>query len=127
MGAISRGKRVAAAAMVQSGIPCRQVGAELGISYRTAARAAHDPSITPEEIEQVRAKLQSRLLMASDRFLTQSLSHIQDLGPYQAMLCAGIAHDHYLRSRAAASGNQGGSLTHILIQIDQQARGQREE
>lgn len=62
--------------------------------------------------------------MASDRFLDQSLDNIQDLGPYQAMLCAGIAHDHYLRSKQAGQQNQVGSITNILVLIDQRSRGQ---
>lgn len=113
--------------MIQSGIPCRQVGAELGISFKTAARAGHDPTISPEDIKRVRAKIAERLLTASDRFLSHSLTRIQELSPYQAMLCSGIAHDHYLRSIAASRGNREGGLTQILIQIDQQTRIQVKE
>jgi len=55
--------------------------------------------------------------------LTQSLSKIKELGPYQAMLCAGIAFDKHLQGRLAASRNGPGSvLVQILVAIDQSAR-----
>lgn len=114
-----KSKRVAAAAMIEAGIPCREVGKALGVSHQAALRYAADPDLDPEIIARVKGRIQDRLIVASDRFLSASLDRIQDLHPYQAMLCAGIAHDHYLRATAAKQGNIGGNLTQILVLIDQ--------
>ena len=119
---VSRGKRAAAAALIRSGVPVRQAAAELGIGRSTAHRAATDPTIDEEDIERIKDRVQGKMIKASDRFLDQSLGRIQDLHPYQAMLCAGIAHDHYLRSRAASQSTGVGSITNILVMIDQRTR-----
>ena len=123
--AITRGKRAAAAAMIQAGASVRETAREIGISKSSAAMAVYDPTLDQAEVDRVKDKIQGRMIVASDRFLTRSLDGIQDLHPYQAMLCAGIAHDHYLRSRAASqSTGQQGSVTNILIQIDKSLRVQ---
>lgn len=123
--AITRGKRAAAAAMIQAGASVRETAREIGISKSSAAMAVYDPTLDQAEVDRVKDKIQGRMIVASDRFLTRSLDGIQDLHPYQAMLCAGIAHDHYLRSRAAGqSTGQQGSVTNILIQIDKSLRVQ---
>ena len=123
--AITRGKRAAAAAMIQAGASVRETAREIGISKSSAAMAVYDPTLDQAEVDRVKDKIQGRMIVASDRFLTRSLDGIQDLHPYQAMLCAGIAHDHYLRSRAASqSTGQHGSVTNILIQIDKSLRVQ---
>lgn len=120
----SRGKRIAAAAMVQMGVPLRQVAKELGIGKDSAKNYSLDPTLDPQEVEQCKQRLAGRFVVAADRFLSHSLDRIKELGPYQAMLCAGIAHDHYLRAAHAASGAQHGSLTQVLVLIDQRACGQ---
>ena len=123
--AITRGKRAAAAAMIQAGASVRETAREIGISKSSAAMAVYDPTLDQAEVDRVKDKIQGRMIVASDRFLTRSLDGIQDLHTYQAMLCAGIAHDHYLRSRAASqSTGQQGSVTNILIQIDKSLRVQ---
>jgi hypothetical protein len=118
---VSNTKKAAAAALIHSGIPIRTAAKEVGIGTATAFRASK-LDLQPEEFEMVKERIQSRLLVASDRFLGHSVKRIKDLGPYQAMLCAGIAHDHYLRSRAASQGAGIGSLTQILVLIDQRTR-----
>ncbi len=120
---VSNTKKAAAAALIQSGVSVRTAAQEVGIGVATAFRASQ-LDIPPKQFEIVKDRIQSRLLVASDRFLGHSVKRIKDLGPYQAMLCAGIAHDHYLRSKAASSGNQVGSITNILVLIDQRSRGQ---
>lgn len=121
---ITRAKRAAAAAMVELGIPLRQAGQELGISKDSVANFAKDPTLDPEEVERCKAKMAGRFIVASDRFLSASLDRIQELSPYQAALCAGITHDHYLRAVHSSQGQQVDSLTQILILIDQRSRGQ---
>ena len=119
---VSNAKKAAAAALIQSGVTVRAAAQEMGISVGTAFEASK-LDLKPKEFEIVKERIQSRLLVASDRFLGHSIERIQDLHPYQAMLCAGIAHDHYLRSRAAGqSTGQQGSVTNILIQIDKSLR-----
>ena len=121
---VSNTKKAAAAALIQSGVSVRVAAKEAGIGVATAFRASQ-LDLKPKEFEIVRERIQSRLLVASDRFLGHSVERIQDLHPYQAMLCAGIAHDHYLRSRAAGqSTGQQGSVTNILIQLDKSLRVQ---
>ena len=105
------------------GMPVRAVAAELGISRSTAQRAGIDPTVDPEMVRECQERIGGRMVVAADSFLTHALSRIQDLGPYQATLCAGITHDHYLRSRMAASRAGGGSvLVQVLVAIDQSAR-----
>lgn len=113
--------------MLDLGVSERQIAQELEISKTSVHNLSLADDLDPVEVEAVKARIQSRLVMASDRFLTQALDHIKGLSPYQAMLCSGIAHDHYLRSRQADRGNQPGGLTQILIQIDQRSRGQQVE
>ena len=121
---ITRAKRAAAAAMVELGIPLRQAGRELGISKDSVANFAKDPTLDSEEVKRCKAKMAGRFIVASDRFLSASLDRIQELSPYQAALCAGITHDHYLRASLADKAQQVGSLTRILILVDQHTRGQ---
>jgi hypothetical protein len=121
---VKDGKRVAAAAMVELGIPLRQVGEELGISKDSAANFAKDPTLDPEEVERCKAKMTGRFIVASDRLLTRCLDGINTLDPYRAMIASGIAHDHYLRATQAGKAHAAGSLTQILILIDQRSRGQ---
>lgn len=121
---LSRSKRVAAQAMLDLGVSQRYIAQELEISKTSVHNLSRADDLDPVEVEAVKARLESRMVVASDRFLSQALDHIKELSPYQAMLCSGIAHDHYLRSRVAASGNQAGGLTQILVLIDQRARGQ---
>lgn len=116
---IRTSKRVAAKAMVDMGMSVRQVAQELDISKSAVSDIVYDPSLDPAAVERVKSRLQDRLVIASDRFLTRAVDGIQDLHPYQAMLCAGIAHDHYLRSTAASRGDSGAGLTQILVLIDQ--------
>lgn len=110
--------------MVEPGIPLRTVGEELGISKDSAANFAKDPTLDPEEVERCKAKMAGRFIVASDRLLTRCLDGINELDPYRAMIASGIAHDHYLRAQQMARGNQSGSLTQILVLIDQRACGQ---
>jgi hypothetical protein len=120
---VSKAKKSAAAAMRGLGIPVRAVAAELGISRGTAHSAGLDPTLDPEMVRACVERIGGRMAVASDSFLSQSLSKINELGAYQAMLCAGIAHDHHLRSRMAiAAGGGGNVLVQILVAIDQQAR-----
>lgn len=123
---IRLGQRAAATAMIAAGATVREAAIATGISKSSAAILARGDDAPPDLVEAVKQRLQGRLLVASDRFLTQSLDSIQDLGSYQAMLCSGIAHDHYLRSKQADSGNRQGSITQILVLIDQQSRGSNE-
>lgn len=116
---ISRSKRAAAAALTEMGVPVRQVARELGISKSSVSTCANDPTLDEAEVERVKSKIAGRFVVASDRFLTHSLDNLKDLHPYQAMLCAGIAHDHYLRSTAASKGAGSSNLTQILVLIDQ--------
>ena len=121
--AISRGKRVAAAAMMEIGIPQAQVAAELGIATGSAANIAREPGVEASQVEIVRDRLIGKMLGASDSFLDHSLSRIKDLGPYQAMLCSGIAFDKHLAgTMAAKAGNGAGILVQILTLIDQSTR-----
>jgi hypothetical protein len=120
--AATKTKRAAARAMVELGVPLRVAGKELGVSHQSVLRWSQDPDMQPEVVEQIKARISDRLVVASDRYLTASLDRIQELHPYQAMLCAGIAHDHYLRSTQAGRGHQAGGLTQILIQIDASLR-----
>ena len=111
--------------MMAAGMKAENVAEELGISRASAYIAVGHEAIDKGQVEVIKERIQDRLIVASDRFLTHSLERIQDLHPYQAMLCAGIAHDHYLRSRAASqSTGQAGSVTNILIQIDKSLRVQ---
>lgn len=116
---IRTSKRVAAKAMVDMGMSVRQVAKELEISKSAVSDIMYDPSLDPAQVERVKSRLQDRLVIASDRFLTRAVDGIQDLHPYQAMLCSGIAHDHYLRSTAASRGDAASGLTQILVLIDQ--------
>lgn len=117
-----KSKKLAAAAMLEAGMPCREVGKALGVGHNTVLRYRDDPNLNPELVSRIKERIQDRLVVASDRFLSQSLDRIQELSPYQAMLCSGIAHDHYLRSRQSDRGSNAGGLTQILIQIDQSLR-----
>jgi len=119
---ISRAKKITAAAMVDLGVPLRQIGAELGISKDAAAIAAYDPTLDDAEVKRVQSKIAGRMVVGADRFLSHGLANIQDLGPYQAVLCAGIMHDHYLRSQQSSRSTGSQSITNILIQIDQSLR-----
>ena len=121
--AIPRAKRAAAAAMAEMGIPNRQVAAELGICKSSAANLAHEPGVEGAEIEAVRNQLIGKMVRASDSFLDRALAKIKDLGPYQAMLCSGIAFDKHLAgTMAAKAGNGAGILVQILTLIDQSTR-----
>src|SRR3990172_9089861 len=93
---VSKSKKSAAAAMRGLGMSVRAVAAELGISRSTAQRAGIDPTVDPEIVRECQERIGGRMAVASDSFLTHSLSRLKELGPYQAMLCAGIAHDHHL-------------------------------
>lgn len=124
---ITKAKRATAVAMAELGVPQRAIAEELDISKGSVQNCLNDDTLNPAEVERVKEKIAGRFVVAADRFLSHGLSNIQELGPYQAVLCAGIAHDHYLRALQAARGNQGGSLTQILIQIDQRTREQVEE
>ena len=105
------------------GMPVRAVAAELGISRSTAQRAGIDPTVDPEIVRECQERIGGRMVVAADSFLTHALSRIQDLGPYQATLCAGITHDHYLRSKMAASrGGSNSILVQILLAIDHASR-----
>lgn len=119
---IRLGQRAAAAAMIQAGATVREAAMATGMSKSSAAVLAHGDDAPPELVDAVKERLQGRLLVASDRYLSQSLDRLKDLSPYQAMLCSGIAHDHYLRSRQSDRGSNTGGLTQILIQIDQSTR-----
>lgn len=110
--------------MLDLGISQRHITQDSEISKASVHNLSRADDLDPVEVEAVKARRESRMVVASDRFLAHALDRIQELSPYEAMLCAGIAHDHYLRSRAAASGSQGGSMTQILILIDRHARGQ---
>lgn len=123
---ITPAKRSIAAAMMEMGIPGTQVAAELGISRASAFTARHADDLQPELVAKIKAQIADRLVVASDRYLTASLDRIKELHPYQAMLCAGIAHDHYLRASAASRGDTGHGLTQILVLIDQRQRGSHE-
>ncbi len=125
---ITKAKRITAAAMAELGVPQRAIAEELDISKGSVQNCLEDDTLNPAEVERVKEKIAGRFVVAADRFLSHGLSNIQELSPYQAILCAGITHDHYLRaSQAARGGNQGGGLTQILILIDQQLRGQHVE
>ena len=105
------------------GIPVRAVAAELGISRATAHLAGLDPTLDPEVVRQCQERIGGRMVVAADRFLSHALDRIKDLGPYQAALCAGITHDHYLRNKMLASrAGTGSVLVQILVAIDQSAR-----
>ena len=120
---IQRAKRAAAAAMVELGVPVRAVAAELGISKSSVATIGHEPGIEASEVETIRNRLIGKMLRASDSFLDHSLDKIKDLGPYQAMLCSGIAFDKHLAGTLAArSGNGAGVLVQILTMIDNSTR-----
>ena len=120
---VSKAKKSAAAAMRGLGIPVRAVAAELGISRATAHLAGLDPTLDPEVVRQCQERIGGRMVVAADSFLSQSLSRLKELGPYQAMLCSGIAFDKHLQGRLAASRNGSGSvLVQILVAIDQSAR-----
>lgn len=120
--AISKTKRIAARAMTDLGVPVRKVAQELGIGKSSVAACALDDSLDEAVIARVKSKIQGKMIVSADRFLTHSLDNIQHLHPYQAALCFGITHDHYLRSRQSDRGSNAGGLTQILIQIDQSLR-----
>lgn len=120
------GQRAAATAMIQAGATVRDAALATGMSKSSAAVLARGDDAPVELVNAVRDRLQGRLLVASDRYLSQSLDRLKSLHPYQAMLCAGIAHDHYLRSKQAESGSSVGSITQILVLIDQRSRGSNE-
>lgn len=120
---VSKAKKSAAAAMRGLGVPVRTVAKELGISRATAHLAGRDPTLDPEVVKACQEQIGGRMAVAADRFLTHALDKIKDLGPYQATLCAGITHDHYLRNRMLASRAGAGSvLVQILVAIDQSVR-----
>jgi len=105
------------------GMPVRAVAAELGISRSTAQRAGLDPTVDPEMVRECQERIGGRMAVASDSFLSQSLSRLKELGPYQAMLCSGVAFDKHVQGRLAASRTGSGSvLVQILVAIDQAAR-----
>lgn len=110
--------------MLDLGVSQRQIAQELEISKTSVHNLSRADDLDPVEVEAVKVRLESRMVVASDRFLSQALDRIKELSPYQAMLCAGIAHDHYLRASLAGKAQQVGSLTQILILVDQRARGQ---
>ena len=122
------GKRIkpaikeAARALLANGATVREAARKTGISRASAGLLLHDDDLDMDQVGQLAQRMQGRLLAASDRFLARSLDRLQELGPYQAMLCAGIAHDHYLRSKQADRGSTAGGLTQILIQIDASGR-----
>lgn len=120
--AISKTKRVTAKAMVDLGVPIRQVAKELGIGKSSVFACAHDPYLDPANVAHVKGRIIDRMVVSSDRFLTQSLDGLKDLNPYQAMLCSAIALDKYHQAAAMARGQGGSSITNILIQIDQSLR-----
>lgn len=120
--AISRTKRVAARAMVDLGVPVRTVAQELGIGKSSVSACANDPTLDDVEVERVKSKIAGRMIVSADRFLSHGLDNIQELHPYQAVLCAGIMHDHYLRAQQSSRSTGGSSITNILIQIDQSLR-----
>jgi len=125
---VSKSKKSAAAAMRGLGMPVRAIAAELGISRSTAQRAGLDPTVDPEMVRECQERIGGRMAVASDSFLTQSLDRAKELGPYQAMLCAGIAFDKQLQGRLAASrGGSGSVLVQVLIAIDQSARSSEPE
>lgn len=119
---ISRTKRVAARALTDLGVPVRKVAKELGIGKSSVSACALDPTLDDAEVERVKAKIAGRMVVSADRFLTHGLDNIQALHPYQAVLCAGIMHDHYLRSQQSSRSTGAGAITNILIQIDQSLR-----
>ena len=93
------------------------------MSHGAAALASHDDSLDPDVIARCQETIAGRMAVASDRFLTHSLDKLKDLGPYQAMLCSGIAFDKHVQGRLAASRPGGGNvLVQILVNIDQSAR-----
>lgn len=124
--AISKTKRAAARALTDLGVPVRTVAQELGIGKSSVSACANDPTLDDTEIERVKNKIAGRMIVSADRFLSHGLDNIQDLHPYQAVLCAGIMHDHYLRASAASRGDTGHGLTQILVLIDQRQRGSNE-
>ena len=119
---ISKAKKSAAAAMIGLGVPTRTVSEELGISNGAAAMAAHDPTVDEQLVKACQQRIAGRMVVASEKFLSHALDRIQELGPYQATLCAGITHDHYLRSKAAGSAEGSTLLVQILMRIDQSQR-----
>ena len=109
--------------MVGLGVPVRTIARELGISHGSAALAERDKSLDPEMVRECQERIGGRMAYAADRFLSQSLDGIKSLGPYQAMLCSGIAFDKHVQGRLAASRSGGGNvLVQILVNIDQSAR-----
>lgn len=123
---ITQSKRAAARAMVELGASVRHVAKELGISKSSVAECVHDPYVNKANVEMVKARMSDRMIVSADRFLSQGLDGIKGLHPYQAVLCAGIMHDHYLRASAASRGDTGHGLTQILVLIDQRSRGSNE-
>ncbi len=120
---VSKTKKSAAAAMRGLGVPVRQVAAELGISRATAHLAGRDQTLDPEVVRECQERIGGRMVVAADRFLSHALDRLKELGPYQATLCAGITHDHYLRNKMLGSRAGAGSvLVQVLVAIDQSAR-----
>ena len=114
---LKTGKRAAAAAMVDLGVPMRTVAAELGISKTSVLRTVHDPTLDPDRVNRVKERLADRYVLAADSLLSHSWDRIKKLDPYRAMICSGIAHDHYLKASGKLSS--AGLLTNILVLIDQ--------
>jgi len=125
---ISGSKKAAAVAMKGLGIPTRTVARELGISNGAASIAGRDRTVDPEVVTRCQEQIVGRMVVASDSFLSHSLSRLKELGPYQAMLCSGIAFDKHVQGRLASSRNGSSSiLVNVLIAIDQQARSSEPE
>ena len=120
---ITKAKKAAAAALVGLGMPVREIAAELGMSHGSAHNAGLDRTVDPEVVQRCQETIAGRMAVASDSFLSHSLDRINELGPYQAMICSGIAFDKHIQGRLAASRNGSGSmLVQILVNIDQSAR-----
>ena len=125
---ISATKKHTAAAMRGLGMSKAVVAQELGISETAAYYAGVDESLDPEVVTRCQERIAGRMAVASDSFLSHSLTRLKELGPYQAMLCSGIAFDKHVQGRIAARGNGGQNvLVQILVNIDQAARSSESE
>jgi len=109
---IPHGRKVLAKAMLEMGAPERLVVKETGLSKGSVNLVDKDEGYSREELERLKEKLPGKLLRATDSFLDRAVEQKHKLHPYQAALCMGISHDHYLK----ASGQSQGDIR-ILINI----------
>lgn len=108
---ISDGQRAIVRAVRDLGGTKREAAAQAGIGATSAWRAMHDDTIDQAMVERCKTDLLSRYLVAGGLFLDRAVGQIDNLSGYQAMICSGISHDHYLRGLR-------GELPGLAIQIN---------